>query len=120
VSSPQLSVRNDIKKFLQSSKTSFKETSDLKKAFHGADVVYWTRLQKEHLKDQVLPRHGMKITKQILRHLPKKAIIMHPLPRVDEIQPEVDADPRAKYFLQAGNGLYVRMALIERLLEGVT
>jgi len=46
----------------------------------------------------------------------KYAILMHPLPRVDEIAPEVDDDPRAAYFRQARNGLHVRMALLDRLL----
>ena len=45
------------------------------------------------------------------------AILMHPLPRVDEIRPEVDADPRAAYFRQARNGLYIRMALLRMLLQ---
>jgi aspartate carbamoyltransferase catalytic subunit len=46
----------------------------------------------------------------------KESIVMHPLPRVDEIAPEVDADPRAAYFRQARNGLYIRMALLDKVL----
>ena len=52
-----------------------------------------------------------------LASLPPEAIIMHPLPRVDEIASEVDADPRAAYFEQAGNGLYIRMALLDQLVS---
>jgi aspartate carbamoyltransferase catalytic subunit len=49
--------------------------------------------------------------------MPESAIIMHPLPRVDEIPPEVDEDPRAHYFQQAKNGLFIRMALLYLLLN---
>ncbi|RKY65351.1 MAG: aspartate carbamoyltransferase, partial [Candidatus Latescibacterota bacterium] len=56
--------------------------------------------------------------KILLDIMKKDAIIMHPLPRVDEIAPEVDADPRAAYFRQARNGLYIRMALLKMVLLG--
>jgi aspartate carbamoyltransferase catalytic subunit len=59
----------------------------------------------------------MIINKKILSFMPKKAIIMHPLPRIDEITYDVDDDPRAIYFEEAGNGLYVRMALIDSILK---
>ena len=51
-----------------------------------------------------------------MAQLPPSAIVMHPLPRIDEIAPEVDADPRAAYFRQAANGVAIRMALLEMLL----
>ena len=86
-------------------------------AFQDADVVYWTRLQKERLADpKTILGGGFKITKQSLEQLPTHAIIMHPLPRVDEIDQNVDTDPRARYFEQAGNGLYLRMALIDQII----
>lgn len=56
------------------------------------------------------------VDKAIMDALPKDAIVMHPLPRVDEITTDVDSDPRAAYFRQAQNGLYVRMALLKILL----
>ena len=58
------------------------------------------------------------IDKSKLDIIPKDAIIMHPLPRVDEISTVVDSDPRAYYFKQAQNGLYLRMALIDSVLNG--
>jgi aspartate carbamoyltransferase catalytic subunit len=57
------------------------------------------------------------INQEILNLMKKEAIIMHPLPRNEEISPEVDKDPRAAYFRQAENGLYVRMALLKMLLS---
>jgi aspartate carbamoyltransferase catalytic subunit len=117
VSVPELQMADDIKQVLEKSGTKFSETIDMKQAFSGADVVYWTRIQKERLeKGEAFDASDFIITNDSLRGLPEKAIIMHPLPRVDEIAPEVDKDPRAKYFEQAGNGLYMRMALLDNAL----
>jgi aspartate carbamoyltransferase catalytic subunit len=83
------------------------------------DVVYMTRIQKERFADHAAydaVKGVYRIDKRSLELMRKYAIVMHPLPRVDEIAPEVDADPRAAYFRQARNGLHVRMALLDRLL----
>ncbi|MCK9583252.1 MAG: hypothetical protein M0Q46_06550, partial [Endomicrobiales bacterium] len=56
------------------------------------------------------------VDKTILGLMKREAIVMHPLPRVDEITPDVDSDPRAAYFRQAENGLYIRMALLKKVL----
>jgi aspartate carbamoyltransferase catalytic subunit len=118
VSIEELKIGEDIKKKLKENGTQFEETDDLQEAFVGADVVYWTRLQKERLEHpEWLKDKSFVIDKKALNFLPKTAIIMHPLPRVDEISVEVDSDPRAVYFEQAKNGLYIRMALIDEILE---
>ena len=83
------------------------------------DVVYQTRVQKERFTDPLeyeQAKTAIRIDSAIMRQLPATAIVMHPLPRVDEIAPEVDADPRAAYFRQAANGVAIRMALLEMLL----
>lgn len=119
ISVPELQVGEDIKKALRRNKTTFEETTDMKNAFKNADVIYWTRIQKEYIKDpSSLPKGGFRIDSSHLQFMPKTAIIMHPLPRVEEIAIEVDSDPRAKYFEQAGNGLYIRMALFDRIMNG--
>jgi len=85
----------------------------------GVDVVYQTRVQKERFTDPLefeQARTAIRIDGAVMRRLPATAIVMHPLPRVDEIAPEVDADPRAAYFRQAANGVAIRMALLEMLL----
>jgi len=83
------------------------------------DVVYMTRIQKERFSDPAAyeaVKGIYRIDKKSLDQMRKYAIVMHPLPRVDEIAPEVDDDARAAYFRQARNGLHVRMALLDRLL----
>jgi aspartate carbamoyltransferase catalytic subunit len=119
LSAPEFQVSEEVLAKLKKAGVSYKLTSDMKEAFADADVIYWTRLQAEYLKDKKsLVELGMVIDKSSLKLMPAKAIIMHPLPRVDEITPDVDDDPRAKYFEQAANGLYVRMALMDMIFNG--
>lgn len=115
VSTPELRVGDDIKEHLRQKGMEFTETDDMFAPLHDADVVYWTRLQKERLADQNI-ESSFQINQAALQVMPPDAIIMHPLPRVDEIEVSVDADRRAAYFRQAENGLFVRMALIDELL----
>jgi aspartate carbamoyltransferase catalytic subunit len=96
------------------------ESEDLLEAVRDADVVYQTRIQLERFdepwdesEDQ---RRLFRINEEVMAALPQSAIVMHPLPRVGEIDPAVDQDPRAAYFRQAQNGLVVRMALLRTLL----
>ena len=118
VSVPELQIGEDITMKLKEHGTKFTETAEMYDALRDADVVYWTRLQKERLADpSVVPKDGFVIGPTALEVLPIKSIIMHPLPRVGEIDPAVDANPRAAYFRQAGNGLYMRMALIDSILK---
>ncbi|MGB4767626.1 MAG: aspartate carbamoyltransferase catalytic subunit [Candidatus Saccharimonas sp.] len=118
VSTPELQIDDEIKQFLQVHDTAFTETDDMLASFADADVVYWTRLQTERLTgtEQSIASHFV-IDQAALDVLPKYSVIMHPLPRVGEITVAVDHDPRAKYFQQAGNGLYVRMAMIDQILR---
>ncbi len=117
VSTPELKMEDDILSILKKNKIPYSETADMRQAFDGADVVYWTRLQKERLNGVSLKNGGFTIDNKSLEYLPKSAIIMHPLPRVDEILPEVDRDERALYFQQAGNGMFIRMALLDHILS---
>jgi aspartate carbamoyltransferase catalytic subunit len=117
VSVPELQIGDDIKATLQANGTRFSETAEMLDALKSADVVYWTRLQKERLAHpEAIPQGGFILDTSAIEILPKNAIIMHPLPRVDEIDPAIDSDPRSLYFEQAGNGLYARMALIDQIL----
>jgi len=90
-------------------------TSHLDKAIKEADVLYVTRIQKERFPDPEEYNKVMgsyRITLDLLKNGKEDLIVMHPLPRVMEIDPEVDATPHAKYFTQAFNGVPVRMALL--------
>jgi len=96
-------------------------TDKLEDTIQNADVLYVTRIQKERFPD---PSEYNKVSKtyridnEMLREAKSDLIVMHPLPRVDEIAPEVDNTPHAKYFEQAFNGIPVRMALLYMILGG--
>jgi len=96
-------------------------TANLEKAIKDADVLYVTRIQKERFPDaeeynRVVGTY--KIDNELLKNSEKDLIIMHPLPRITEIDPEVDATPNAIYFKQAFNGVPVRMALLNLVIGG--
>ena len=96
------------------------ETEDLESVLPMVDVVYQTRIQKERFSDEaayLAVKGSYRIDTHSLSLMRSDAIVMHPLPRVDEIAPEADSDRRAAYFRQARNGLYIRMALLDRLLS---
>jgi aspartate carbamoyltransferase catalytic subunit len=98
-------------------------TSNLEKAIKDADVLYVTRIQKERFPDAEEYNRvvGMyKVDKDLLKQAKDDLIIMHPLPRVIEIDPEVDNTHHALYFKQAFNGVPVRMALLSLILGGKT
>jgi aspartate carbamoyltransferase catalytic subunit len=112
-------VRRDTLERLDARGIEWRLADQLTDVLEGIDVVYQTRVQKERFTDAgeyELARTAIRIDTTLMERLPASAIVMHPLPRVDEIAPEVDADPRAAYFRQAANGVAIRMALLEMLL----
>ena len=113
-------MKDDIKEYLQRHQVLFEEVEDLHEVARQADVVYQTRIQKERFGERIgeyeQARGKYIIDRAVMDCMQEHAVVMHPLPRVDEIDPEVDADPRAAYFRQAHNGLYVRMALLRMIL----
>ena len=120
VAPPAVAMRDDIKKHLDEHGIPWVETEDLDSVLPEVDVVYQTRIQKERFDDPEAynaVKGVYRIDKDSLARMRKYAILMHPLPRVDEIAPEVDDDPRSAYFRQARNGLHIRMALLDRLLS---
>jgi aspartate carbamoyltransferase catalytic subunit len=120
VAPPQVAMRQDIKDHLDEHHVEWAETEDLESVLGKVDVVYQTRIQKERFADPAdyqAVRGVYRITAATMARLGPQAIVMHPLPRVDEIAPEVDEDPRAAYFRQARNGLYIRMALLDMVLS---
>ena len=110
-------IREDI---LEKHHVEFEEVERLEDALPKLDILYMTRVQKERFfneEDYVRMKDFYILDKQKMELAPKDMYILHPLPRVNEIAVEVDDDPRAAYFKQAQYGVYVRMALILRLLE---
>src|SRR6266849_1426177 len=119
VAPPPVAMREDIKQHLDEHHVQWVESQDLDAVLPQVDVIYQTRIQRERFSDEAsyLALKGVyRIDASTLARMRKEAIVMHPLPRVDEIAPEVDADPRAAYFRQARNGLYIRMALLDKVL----
>lgn len=88
-------------------------------ALPETDVLYMTRIQKERFESEDeynrVKGHFV-VTPHLMTMAKRRMIVMHPLPRVDEISKEFDSDPRAAYFRQAENGMYIRMALLAMVL----
>ncbi len=115
VSPKELALPEEFKKELKEKNISFSETQNLEDALKNADVIYMTRVQKErfsNIEDYNKVKDLCLLKPEHLKLMKAKSAIMHPLPRVNEIDSALDSDPRAAYFRQAKNGLYVRMALL--------
>ena len=116
---PSLSMPDEIKAELKKAGCSQFETTDLDQVIPTTDVLYVTRVQKERFED-LSEYESVKdkfiITPQTLLRAKEHMIVLHPLPRLNEIHTEVDFDPRAAYFRQMKYGLYVRMALLALVL----
>jgi aspartate carbamoyltransferase catalytic subunit len=110
-------MKDDVKEYLAKHDTPFEELLDLREVAPEVDVVYQTRAQVECGTVPDRASGYFIVDRTILDLMRKDAIIMHPLPRVDEITPEVDADPRAVYLTaQVDSGLFARMALLKMIL----
>jgi aspartate carbamoyltransferase catalytic subunit len=121
VSPPAVPMGADVRQALAQSGIEFSDVSDLSHAVDGVDVVYQTRIQRERFATESEYQSSLGIyivNEETMRNLPERAIVLHPLPRVNEISPGFDSDPRALYFEQAKNGVYLRMALLDALLAG--
>jgi carbamoyl-phosphate synthase/aspartate carbamoyltransferase/dihydroorotase/carbamoyl-phosphate synthase/aspartate carbamoyltransferase len=100
-------------------KMKVRETHDVADVIENADVLYVTRVQKERFSDLAQyesVRNHYEITPELMTQAKEKMIVMHPLPRVGEIHYAVDNDPRAAYFRQVRNGMFIRMALLAAVL----
>jgi aspartate carbamoyltransferase catalytic subunit len=121
VSVPELQMGDDVKEHLRENGVQFEETDDMQSILSSVDALYQTRIAKEWIKD-VTDFEKLKgryvITRAVADSMKEGAIIIHPLPRVDEISPEVDDSPHAVYFRQVGYGLIVRMAILKTMLSG--
>ncbi len=118
VSMPELTMADELKQHLADNGVTYKETDSLADAMRDADVIYQTRIQKERLTPEAFERtrgHYV-IDMPLANSMREGAIIIHPLPRVGEITPEVDSSPHAVYFKQVGYGVAIRMAILSLLL----
>lgn len=122
IAPPELRIGDDIKAYLDRHGVRYREEEKLFPALGEANVVYWTRVQKERMAPETYAatENYFTIDRWEIGRMRADAILLHPLPRVNEIATEVDADPRAAYFRQAANGLPLRMALLEWVLAEQT
>ena len=121
VAPESLQMPEDIVEHLKSKGCTPVQTACLEDVISDADVLYVTRIQKERFPDPAEYNKvagTYRIDNAMLREAKKDMIVMHPLPRIDEIAPEVDNTEHAKYFEQAFNGIPVRMALLCSILGG--
>jgi carbamoyl-phosphate synthase/aspartate carbamoyltransferase len=128
VSPASLAMPRNIIDALNARSLEIYETSDLNEVLGESDVIYWTRIQEERFADNMAEFEAIKdafiMTPPVLARAKADAILMHPLPRKHEMGAQadhdiLDEDPRAVYFEQMENGMYIRMALIAKVLRGV-
>lgn len=120
VAPPQLAMPDDVIEFVRSRNLSVSSSSSLTdEILSSVDVLYVTRVQKERFQssaDYESVKGHYVVTKALMDKAKARMVVMHPLPRVDEISTEVDDDPRAAYFRQMRYGLFLRMALLVAVL----
>ncbi len=122
VSPRQLQMPEVIKKDLKKQGAIISETASIEDVIGGVDVLYVTRIQKERFPDPAEYQKmagSYRITEELLKQARDNLIIMHPLPRIDEIDPAVDRTRYARYFEQSFYGVPVRMALLAMAMEAV-
>lgn len=120
ISPEELKLPSYVKNVIKEKNLSYVQTTDLESVMGELDVLYMTRVQKERFfneEDYLRLKDSYILTPEKLSLAREDMIVMHPLPRVNEISVAVDSDPRACYFKQVLNGKYMRMALIKMLLE---
>ena len=119
ISPDELKLPSYVKNGLKQKGIAYTQTADLEAAMPELDVLYMTRVQQERFfneEDYLRLKDSYILTPEKMKLAKKDMIVMHPLPRVNEISVAVDNDPRASYFKQVLNGKYMRMALILKLL----
>ncbi|MEM4532702.1 MAG: aspartate carbamoyltransferase, partial [Desulfurococcaceae archaeon] len=115
----QLQIREEVIKYIDENNVEYELIEDIKEVINKLDVLYITRLQVERIEDKELVdklKGSYRIDRKLLENLSHIPVIMHPLPRTWELDQSVDELPQAKYFEQARNGLYIRAALIRKIL----
>lgn len=116
----ELKMPDEYKVFCKKHNIPFTESTELNDNFNDADILYMTRVQRERFSDLMeyeQVKNVYTLRRSMLENSKPNLKILHPLPRVNEINPDVDQDEKAYYFQQAQNGLYVRQAIINKVLS---
>jgi aspartate carbamoyltransferase catalytic subunit len=112
-------IQDSLRNYLKQKKVKFQEHTEFSKILPIVDVLYVTRVKKEYMSEVLYHKikGSYRVTSEMADGMKKKSIIMHCLPRIDEIASEVDKNPRSVYLSdQVRNGMYVRMALLSLIL----
>ena len=120
VNPPTAPMGDDIRAALDAAGVVHREEPNLDAVLGDVDVVYQTRIQKERFEsaaDYEAAKGAYVIDRSSMAAMRSESILLHPLPRVDEIATDVDSDPRAAYFRQAHNGVFIRMALLDLVIN---
>ncbi len=120
VAPKELALPQEYRDFLREKGLPFVETADIEQEIGNVDIVYMTRVQRERFSDAMeyeRVKNVYVLRNQMLDGTKPNLRILHPLPRVNEIAVDVDANPKAYYFEQTENGVYVRMAIMSYLLD---
>jgi aspartate carbamoyltransferase catalytic subunit len=110
-----MQMKPDILEYLERHGVRYELEAEIDKVIGEVDVVYQTRIRPDRAADAQRMKYA--IDSRVVGKMKSDAIILHPLPRTVELDKTVDDDPRARYFAQAANGLYVRMALLTMVLD---
>lgn len=116
----ELKMPEEYKTFCKKNNIKYSESTELHDNFNDADILYMTRVQRERFQDLMeyeRVKNVYTLKNDMLDHSKSNLKILHPLPRVTEIDPDVDSNPKAYYFQQAKNGLYVRQAILSKVLN---
>ena len=120
ISPEELKVPDYIREAIEEAGCEYEEVTNLDDVMGDLDILYMTRVQRERFfneEDYIRLKDSFILTKDKMKEAREDMLVLHPLPRVNEISVKVDKDPRAVYFKQAQYGVYVRMALILKLME---
>jgi len=116
----ELKMPDEYKVFCDKNNIPYSEVNELTDNFNDSDILYMTRVQKERFQDLMeyeRVKNVYTLKNEMLANSKPNLRILHPLPRVTEIDPDVDSNEKAYYFRQAQNGLYVRQAIVSKVLN---
>lgn len=119
VSPEELKLPSSVKQHIKDKNLTYHQYTDIMEAIPKVDILYMTRIQRERFSDPMdyeKVKNAYILTKPMLKETKPNLRILHPMPRVNEIEEQIDTDPRAYYFQQALNGVFVRQALLVSLL----
>jgi len=122
VSPVELKLPSSVKRYIKEKKLNYHQYTELEEVIPNVDILYMTRIQQERFSDPVdyeRVKNAFILKNEMLTNSKKNLKVLHPLPRVNEITTDVDDNPKAYYFSQAQNGVYIRQALLALIL-GVT